>query len=371
MIKEYYLKLRNTYHPDKLNLVFLLESPPASGIYFYDETGATTEPLFRGIMKLLNYKPTDKKDGLKFFKSKGYLLLDATYKQVNRLKGKERNETILSDFNNLVCVLESICLDKEIPIILVKANICKLLEERLTIKGFNIINNGTVIPFPSTGNQNRFHTEISKLFNRNNKTVQKMEEKWLRTDETLEAVSSLEMVAISLKDVKKDLYQWKWAILALHNSLQGFMVLALRGGSGLNCLRDDIAKEWLRAYRTDKPLPQEKLDSFLNLYSKIKNPDRMQWYVESKPFKPSGTQGESIKKLNSLRNEFVHFVPKGGSLEITGLPRIFLDCLNIIEFLCWECGNIFWHDKIVFKRAKKALSKSKKTLEMLSFSTKQ
>ena len=192
-----------------------------------------------------------------------------------------------------------------------------------------------------------------------------MKEKWLRTDETLEAVSSLEMVAISLKNVENDLYQWKWSILALHNSLQGFMVLALRGGSGLNCLKDHIAIEWLRAYRAGDKLPKEELDGFLNLYKKIKNPERMRFYVNSKPFNPSGTQGDSIKRLNRLRNEFVHFVPKGWSLEITGLPNIFLDCLHIIEFLGWKCGNIFWHEKMNSKRAKRAISISKKTLKVL------
>jgi hypothetical protein len=192
-----------------------------------------------------------------------------------------------------------------------------------------------------------------------------MKEKWLRTDETLEAVSALEMVAKSLRNVENDWYQWKWAILALHNGLQGFMVLALRGGNGLNCLRDDIAEKWLRAYRSGGEYPQEKLDRFLNLYKKIKNAERMKFYVHSKAFKPSGSQGESIKRLNRLRNEFIHFVPKGWSLEISGLPEIFFDCLNIIEFLGWECGNISWHYEEVEKRAKKVLSDSRNYLKLL------
>ena len=126
MNKRYYLNLRNKYHPKELNLIFILESPPVSGKYFYDETGKTTEPLFSGMMKLLGYSPADKKDGLEFFKSKGYLLVDATYKQVNRLKGKKRDDTILSDYINLLSDLKAISPDKNIPIILVKANICKI-----------------------------------------------------------------------------------------------------------------------------------------------------------------------------------------------------------------------------------------------------
>ncbi len=46
MDKEYYLKLRNKYLPESLKIIFILESPPASGKYFYNETGKTTEPLF-------------------------------------------------------------------------------------------------------------------------------------------------------------------------------------------------------------------------------------------------------------------------------------------------------------------------------------
>ena len=141
MNKEYYIKLRNKYLPKVLKLVFVLESPPVSGKYFYDETGKISEPLFNGLMKALKYNPADKIDGLNFFKNKGFFLVDATYKLVNRMKGKERNNTILSDFDNLVADLESLDSNKP-PLLLVKANICRLLENKLQTEGFNILNQG-------------------------------------------------------------------------------------------------------------------------------------------------------------------------------------------------------------------------------------
>ena len=107
MNRDYYLRLRKKYFPSKLNLLFILESPPVSGNYFYDETGKTTDPFFRAFMKLLSYSPTDKKDGLEYFKSNGYLIIDATYKQVNKLKGKIRDYTILSDYNRLIGDIEN------------------------------------------------------------------------------------------------------------------------------------------------------------------------------------------------------------------------------------------------------------------------
>ena len=163
MNRDYYLRLRKRYLPSKLNLLFILESPPVSGKYFYDETGKTTEPFFRAFMKLLSYSPTDKKDGLEYFKSNGYLIIDATYKQVNKLKGKIRDYTILSDYNRLIDDIENMCPEKNVPIILVKANICRMFDERLTERGFNILNKGVVIPFPSSGQQKRFHLEMSKV----------------------------------------------------------------------------------------------------------------------------------------------------------------------------------------------------------------
>jgi hypothetical protein len=161
--RDYYLRLRNRYLPSKLNLIFILESPPVSGKYFYDETGKTTEPLFSAFMKFSNYSPSDKTDGLEHFKNEGFFLVDATYKQVNKLKGKIRDYTILSDYNRLIDDLENICPEKNVAIILVKANICRMFDERLTKRGFNILNKGIVIPFPSYGQQKKFHLEISNV----------------------------------------------------------------------------------------------------------------------------------------------------------------------------------------------------------------
>lgn len=66
MNRDNYIRLRNKYHPNILNLIFLLESPPVSGKYFYDESGKTSEPLFNALMKLLDNKPADKNYGLDY-----------------------------------------------------------------------------------------------------------------------------------------------------------------------------------------------------------------------------------------------------------------------------------------------------------------
>ena len=121
------------------------------------------------------------------------------------------------------------------------------------------------------------------------------------------------------------------------------MVLALRGSDGLKPLKDKIAERWLIAHETSGEYPREELDSFLNLYKKIKS-KQMLFFGHSKRFHPNGSQGKSIKKLNQLRNDFIHFLPQSWSLEVSGLPTICLDSLSVIEFLCWESGNITWYE---------------------------
>lgn len=191
-----------------------------------------------------------------------------------------------------------------------------------------------------------------------------MTERWLRTNEHEEATSALEAVAEWAARVETDIGYWRWVVVALHNTVQGFMVLALRGSDGLRPLKDDIAAKWLAAYRDGGEYPVEKLDSFLNLYKKVQS-DKMLFFVNSKQVIPSRTLGRSMKKLNSLRNDFVHFLPRCWSLEVSGLPEICLDCLALVEFLSWECGNIIWHEEERRERVNAAIALARKNFKNL------
>ena len=77
-----YLSLRRRYKPKNIKLIIVAESPPASGMYFYDPEGRITEPLFAALMRQLPVSPKSKEDGLRQFQRKGWLLVDATYEPV-------------------------------------------------------------------------------------------------------------------------------------------------------------------------------------------------------------------------------------------------------------------------------------------------
>jgi len=164
MKRKDYLKLREKYLPKKIRVVFILESPPVSGSYFYNPNGEVTEPLFRAMMEcVLQIEPSTKHEGLEKFMKSGYILVDATYTPVNYLSNTQRNKVILSSYPLLIKDLRRLFNDRKVKIILVKANVCRLLEKDLLNDGFNVLNKGLMIPSPASGQQNRFCTKIKKL----------------------------------------------------------------------------------------------------------------------------------------------------------------------------------------------------------------
>lgn len=165
---------------------------------------------------------------------------------------------------------------------------------------------------------------------------------YLRTDEEFETANAMQMAAQFASGLPTDLHLWRWVIISLHNAAQGAMVLSLRHGNGLLALTEKSYSAWMAAYEKGETPPPEKLDNYLNLYEKVKHEECGQIGGNSR-FTPVGSEGGDIRRLNSLRNEFIHFTPKGWSLEVYGLPRIALAAARLISFLVLETNNVFWH----------------------------
>lgn len=170
---------------------------------------------------------------------------------------------------------------------------------------------------------------------------------WLRTDEIEEFIGGLEHCAELATTVGDNVMCWKWLILALHNTLQGVCTCALRGQdtAGISMLTESSAKavwHWLDVEsRKDpnSPMPDEKLASMTQLYKRVQE---IEYLKEPHRLPTHDQMNKDVKKLNELRNEFSHFVPKGFSLEVSGMPRIVRHCCDAIEHLAVKHPT-FWH----------------------------
>jgi hypothetical protein len=160
-----YLKLRRKYKPEVVRLIVVAESPPDSGTYFYDPVGKTTEALFSAMMTQLRFAPRTKEEGLDEFKRRGWVLVDATYQAVNKLDGpkSKRNQVIERDYARLKRDLKERMRGRSVPIVLVKANVCRLLEPKLLQDGFNVLNRQRVVYFPSHSRQGDFRRQFSAI----------------------------------------------------------------------------------------------------------------------------------------------------------------------------------------------------------------
>jgi hypothetical protein len=160
--RAYYLSLRSVYEPESIRLVIIAESPPVSGLYFYDPTGVPSEPLFAALMRQLRISPIDKDSGLREFRRIGWVLVDATYEPVNehnRTK-RDRDRVIARDYSLLRDDLANLMSDRASPLVLIKANVCRVLEPKLKEDGFNVLNGSSVIYFPSNGRQKEFEQQF-------------------------------------------------------------------------------------------------------------------------------------------------------------------------------------------------------------------
>lgn len=159
--------------------------------------------------------------------------------------------------------------------------------------------------------------------------------KYLRTDDLRELVEALRKVAGELESARTDSYAWKWAIFAMQNAVQSAIVVAISGTDQLGALTEKVARAWLKAYESNQTdYPEPWLASFLELYDRMK---------ARTGFPATAEIDADIKRIVSLRNDFMHFTPKGWSIQLAGLPRIFENALLVVEHLDRN-GHVFWYE---------------------------
>ncbi|HYY90546.1 MAG TPA: hypothetical protein VE955_00995, partial [Candidatus Dormibacteraeota bacterium] len=97
-----YARARRKYRPVRIRILFVAESPPSSGGYFYFSKTVGKDHLFRETMKALGFWPLsqpmghgiDKRPLLEKFCSSGFFLIDTCGLPVDKLPTKTRVKKI-------------------------------------------------------------------------------------------------------------------------------------------------------------------------------------------------------------------------------------------------------------------------------------
>ena len=197
-----------------------------------------------------------------------------------------------------------------------------------------------------------------------------MLEGYLRTDERIDVISALRHCLCCVRTVEEDPLEWKWAIISLHNAFQGSLVCTLSGTAGIGALTEKSRSEvleWLEKTRSeiDPNRPEEWLANPKELYRRAKILELMDEY-DGEPLSTTSAQDDSVRRLNLLRRDFMHFPPKGWSVELAGLPHIFLSVLDLIETLmCKHPANTLRLEDWQIAEIKSVLREMRKKLKPL------
>lgn len=181
----------------------------------------------------------------------------------------------------------------------------------------------------------------------------KIKEKYLCFSEETNALDYLEQAYHYIYKTEININAWKWVILTLHGALYGSAICACKGTNP-----DNVKK------KTKKGIIKQKLISLDEALELCQDPSWMRMTIDSKYLQLSDQQRESIWKLKHLlRNNFEHYIPKGWSIEIHGMPQIALDVLEVIRFLALETGNYVHLNEAQKRRIKSIVFQSKRNLK--------
>ncbi|MBO0888489.1 hypothetical protein J2P12_05250 [Candidatus Bathyarchaeota archaeon] len=170
------VKARRRYQPDRVEILFVAESPPSSRGYFYFSKTIGKDHLFRETMKALEFWPVsqhmgsgiDKRPLLEKFCSKGFFLIDTCTFPVDKLLAQKRAEAISKGAASIASRVARL---DPANIIVVKKTVFRPVHDALTRAGLgNKILNKEPLCFPSHGNQQKFRRHLAQLIKFRNVT---------------------------------------------------------------------------------------------------------------------------------------------------------------------------------------------------------
>lgn len=171
---------------------------------------------------------------------------------------------------------------------------------------------------------------------------------WITTDEAHDVAGSIRHALRCFDFVGEDPQAWKCVVLALHGALQGACICHLTTTAApIGAVTKKNAEEWLEYFeasrmRSDLKAPRTVLMTLPELLKAVRKPNSAGWGA-SREVEISDRELSWLKRIHDdLRNQFVHFEPKGWAIEVSGVPEVARLIARIVNDIL-DCGWAFRH----------------------------
>jgi len=148
--------LRQKYKPDRVRVLFVGESPPANGTFFYKCDSKLYKHTKKVFQEFWIFKSD--KEFLERFKNEGFYLEDLCDEPINHLPKRERKAKRNENIETLAKKLKQ--LNPEVIIVVMKS-IQRQVKGAIKIAGLNP--KYYAIPFPSRGWQKEFEKQLKGI----------------------------------------------------------------------------------------------------------------------------------------------------------------------------------------------------------------
>lgn len=158
MDNNFFEKLRNNYRPHLIEVLFVGESRPQSGTFFYQGNSI----LYRETEKAFNEYFGDNIFNLDSFKNWNYWLYDICESPVNGLPDKERNAEIMRNIPRLEKFIESV--NPKYIVVCKKGMVTKAILDSKIMNKYHKGKTIFFLPFPSNGRQGEYRKGLINIF---------------------------------------------------------------------------------------------------------------------------------------------------------------------------------------------------------------
>lgn len=192
-----------------------------------------------------------------------------------------------------------------------------------------------------------------------------MTDKWIRTDEAEDVAGSLRHIIRAAKFVGDDPLEWKWVILALHSALAGACICHLTTTAPpVGSVTERNAGEWLQYFEDSRTNPSAKppkayLMALPDLLKAVRKPYSAGDNSNAVGVTISDSELSWLRRLHEdIRNQFVHFEPKGWAIEVSGIAGI----AKVVARIVSEIMEIGWAFRHLDLEQREELERSLETL---------